>query len=151
MPHLHFSLEPYPFINALLATVPCPYSSPVTYVQLAALLCFIAITTIAQSIIASREGENQAPSLPNSLVQSVLLWISSCETVGLAPLMALMKSFTWRGGSSSLSESTSVQDISMAPASPGEQGVSFSMPSDMTFWRCQLLWIAKGKELLERD
>jgi hypothetical protein len=31
-----------------------------------------------------------------------------------------------------MSESTSVQDISIAPGSPGEQGVSFSAPSTIT-------------------
>ena len=74
----------------------------------------------------------QAPSLPNSAVHSSLFLISSAETVGLALLIALMKSLTCSGGSSSLSESTSVHDISIAPLSPGEQGVSFSWPSTLT-------------------
>ena len=74
----------------------------------------------------------QAPSLPNSFVQSSLRLISSAETVGLAPLTALMKSFNCKGGSRSLSESTSVHVISSAPVSPGEQGVNFSMSSSVT-------------------
>ena len=73
-----------------------------------------------------------APSLPNSAVQSEFLFKSSPETVGLEALIARMKSFTTSGGSSSFSESTSTHVISIAPASPGEQGVSFSSPSTIT-------------------
>lgn len=67
-----------------------------------------------------------APSLPNSAVHSSLLLMSSMLTVGRAPFTALTKSFSVKGGSSSLSESTSVHVISIAPGSPGEHGVSFS-------------------------
>lgn len=73
-----------------------------------------------------------APSLPNSCVHSMFLSRSVLLTVGLDALMAFMKSFTLSGGSSSCSDSTSVHDISIAPASPGEQGVSFSSPSTVT-------------------
>ena len=45
--------------------------------------------------------------------------------------MALTKSLTCRGGSSSWSVSTCVQFISNAPGSPGEQGVSFSSLSSV--------------------
>jgi hypothetical protein len=47
-------------------------------------------------------------------------------------LIALTKSLTDNGGSRSWSVSTSTQVISVAPASPGEQGVSFSLPSTVT-------------------
>lgn len=73
-----------------------------------------------------------APSLPNSAVQSAFRFKSSPDTVGLDPLMARVKSLTVKGGSRSCSESTSIQVISMAPGSPGEQGVSFSAPSTWT-------------------
>lgn len=86
-----------------------------------------------------------APSLPNSFVQSSLRLISSCETVGRAPLTALTKSFSWRGGSRSLSESTSVQVISIAPASPGEQGVSFSMSPSITW--CSLVNMVQRRKI----
>jgi hypothetical protein len=49
--------------------------------------------------------------------------------------MARMKSLTVRGGSRSCSDSMSTQVISMAPVSPGEQGVSFSSPSTLTYPR----------------
>ena len=81
----------------------------------------------------------QAPSLPNSFVHSAFLARSLPLTVGLAVLMALTKSFTFRGGSSSFSESTSTQVISTAPLSPGEQGVNFSSPSTVTCKICQCM------------
>ncbi len=49
--------------------------------------------------------------------------------------MARMKSLTVRGGSRSCSDSISTQVISMAPTSPGEQGVNFSTPSTLTYPR----------------
>ena len=75
---------------------------------------------------------NYAPSLPNSFVHSSFLCRSDMLTVGRALLIALTKSFTCKGGSSNCSVSTCVQFISTAPASPGEQGVSFSTPSTST-------------------
>lgn len=76
--------------------------------------------------------DDYAPSLPNSAVHSSLLLISSCDTVGLDPLIAFSKSFLSKGGSRSCSLSTSVHVISSAPGSPGEHGVSFSSPSTVT-------------------
>ena len=73
-----------------------------------------------------------APSLPNSRVHSEFLVRSSPLTVGREFLTALMKSLRTRGGSKSWSASTLSQLISTAPASPGEQGVSFSAPSTRT-------------------
>lgn len=83
-----------------------------------------------------------APSLPNSLVHSSFLFRSSWLTVGRELRTALMKSLITSGGSSSWSDSTSIQDISIAPASPGEQGVSFSAPSTITLQTVslQLAW-----------
>lgn len=78
------------------------------------------------------ESKNQAPSEPNSAVQARDLSKSSLLTVGLLALTALMKSLTTKGGSSSISDSTSTHVISMAPSAPGEQGVSFSCPSTVT-------------------
>lgn len=74
-----------------------------------------------------------APSLPNSFVQSSFLVRSSWLTVGRAAFTALMKSRITSGGSRSFSDSTSTQDISVAPSSPGEHGVSFSAPSTTTY------------------
>jgi len=45
--------------------------------------------------------DNYAPSLPNSCVHSEFRLRSSLLTVGREALMALMKSFTRRGGSAS--------------------------------------------------
>jgi hypothetical protein len=77
-----------------------------------------------------------APSLPNSLVHSAFLVRSSPLTVGREALMALMKSRTRSGGSSSSSPVRSVQDFSCACASPGEQGVHFVSPSTSTCGGC---------------
>src|SRR5690242_19774728 len=73
-----------------------------------------------------------APSLPNSFVQSAFFVRSSPLTVGLLLLIALTKSRTRSGGSSSSSPSRSVQDFSTACGSPGEQGVHFVTLSTWT-------------------
>lgn len=91
-----------------------------------------ALNTKPISVMKRRFLRVHAPSLPNSAVHSALLLMSASLTVGLAPFTALTKSFRTSGGSSNLSDSTSVQDISIAPLSPGEQGVSFSSPSTVT-------------------
>ena len=75
-----------------------------------------------------------APSLPNSFVQSAFRFKSSPLTVGREALIALMKSFTLRGGSRSWSPSRSVQDLTSARASPGEHGVHFVSPSTSTYF-----------------
>jgi hypothetical protein len=80
-----------------------------------------------------RRKDAYAPSLPNSLVHSAFLVRSSPLTVGREALMALMKSRTRSGGSSSSSPVRSVQDFSCACASPGEQGVHFVSPSTSTY------------------
>ena len=59
--------------------------------------------------------------------------MSASLTVGRAPLIALTKSLSTSEGSSNLSDSTSVHDISNAPRSPGEHGVSFSSPLTVTY------------------
>jgi hypothetical protein len=89
--------------------------------------------------------EYQAPSLPNSAVHSSFRERSSWLTVGRAALTALMKSLITSGGSRSLSESTSTQDISMAPLSPGEHGVSFSTSPSRTW--CKILVFENEKKV----
>lgn len=68
---------------------------------------------------------------PESFVHSTCRLMSSSLTVGRTLSTALMKSFSFSGGSRSSSDSSSVQALSSASGSPGEQGVHFVLlPSD---------------------
>lgn len=82
-----------------------------------------------EPLVYGSEKKDYAPSLPNSAVHSAFRSKSSLLTVGRDALIALMKSLTRNGGSASCSPSSSVQDISFACGSPGEQGVHFWVPS----------------------
>lgn len=79
-----------------------------------------------------RKEIRHAPSLPNSSVHSAFLFRSSWLIVGLELRTDFTKSLSTSGGSRSWSASTLTQDISIAPWSPGEHGVSFSAPSNKT-------------------
>ena len=79
-----------------------------------------------------RKEIRHAPSLPNSSVHSAFLFRSSWLIVGLELRTDFTKSLSMSGGSRSWSASTLTQDISIAPWSPGEHGVSFSAPSNKT-------------------
>lgn len=102
----------------------------------------IASTKIKCARKARNKGKKErgmirhAPSLPNSLVHSSFLLRSSWLIVGLELRTDLTKSLRRRGGSRSWSASTLAQLISAAPSSPGEQGVSFSAPSNITCNPC---------------
>ncbi len=66
------------------------------------------------------------PSWPKSSVNFCSFFISSSLTVGFVRDNEFNMSPIVTGGSYNLEPSTSIQVISMAPASPGEQGTSKS-------------------------
>jgi len=65
----------------------------------------------------------RSDNVPESFVQSSCFLISAAVTVGLTLSSDFIKSFNVNGGSTSSFDSTSDQDFSIAPVSPGEQGV----------------------------
>lgn len=121
-PHAH----PRPHVAApghiILLHAPCTFIQRITPPQPTCNLLQLAATRISL----------YAPSDPNSAVHSAFRFKSSPLTVGRDALIARTKSLTTSGGSSSFSESTSTHVISIAPGSPGEQGVSFSPSSVWT-------------------